>query len=253
MAADKSWPACLPRCDTSPPVSLLTPTYNRLAFLPYLAQHILAQTYPRDRMEWIVLDDGTESAAAVVADIAAKHKDLRIRYIRSETKKTIGAKRNVLHREAAGQILVTMDDDDWYSPERVRHSVYVMRSKKTPIVGSSENYLFYADDKSIWQTGPWGPQHATFGTMAYTKEYAVSHPCNETVTHAEEIEFTGRYTAPLQQLNPRKVMLVMCHGANTFSKHKLRETPSPVMRLTGFKLSEFIKSTALREYYNTLK
>ena len=248
-----SWPASLPRSDTHPPVSLLTPTYNRLAFLPKLAQHIVAQTYPKDRMEWIVLDDGGESAATVMADLAAKHKELRIRYIRSETKCTIGAKRNRLHREAAGQILVTMDDDDWYSPDRVAHSVFVMRSKKVPLVGSSQNFLFYADDKSIWQTGPWGPNHATFGTMAYTKEYAVAHPCNETVTHAEEIEFTERYAAPLHQLDSRKVMLVMCHGANTFSKHALRETPSPVMQPTTLKLSNFIKSAALREFYNTLK
>jgi glycosyltransferase involved in cell wall biosynthesis len=204
-------------------------------------------------MEWILLDDGTESAAAMVASLAEKHKDLRIRYIRSDIKQTIGAKRNRLHREAAGQILVTMDDDDWYSPERVKHSVFVMRSKKAPIVGSSQNFLFYADDKSIWQTGPWGPNHATFGTMAYTKEYAMSHPCNETVTHAEEVEFTSKYTAPLAQLDPYKVMLVMCHGANTFSKHKLRETPSPVMQRTSLTISRFIKSAALREFYNTLK
>jgi glycosyltransferase involved in cell wall biosynthesis len=250
---DAPWPASLRRSDTHPSVSLLTPTYNRLAFLPFLAQHILAQTYPRERMEWIVLDDGSDSAATVVAGLAAKHKDLRIRYIRCETKLSIGAKRNRLHKEAAGQVLVTMDDDDWYSPERVAHSVYIMRSKKTSIVGSSQNFLFYVDNKSIWQTGPWGPTHATFGTMAYTKEYAVAHPCNESVTHAEEIEFTERYKAPLAQLDPRKVMLVMCHGANTFSKHALRESPSPVMTATSLKLSDFIKSASLREFYNTLK
>jgi hypothetical protein len=81
----------------------------------------------------------------------------------------------------------------------------------------------------------------------------MAHPCNEVVTHAEEIEFTEKYTAPLVQLDPRKVMVVMCHGANTFSKHRLRDTPSPVMKKTTFTLSSFIRGAGLREFYSSLK
>jgi glycosyltransferase involved in cell wall biosynthesis len=248
-----SWPLAFWAGSPYPAVSILTPTYNRGAFLPKLGDCIAGQSYPRERLEWLVLDDGSDSAAAVVAAIQAKYKDMRIRYIREDTKKNIGAKRNRLHREAAGSILVTMDDDDWYSPERVRHAVFVMKRDKAPIVGSSKNFLYFADDKSIWETGPWGPSHATFGTMAYTKEYAMAHPCDESVTHAEEVDFTEKYRAPLRQLDPLKVMVVMCHGSNTFSKHKLRETPSPVMKKTTLALSSFVKSPALREFYATLK
>jgi len=251
MATAKAWPSVVTA--TTPPVTILTPTYNRIGFLPKVAECVLAQTYPREQMEWLILDDGSVSAEATVAAIAAAHKDLRIRYIREETKMNIGAKRNRLHREAAGSILVTMDDDDWYSPERVKHAVVTMRAKKTAIVGSTQNFLFFADDKSIWETGPYGPKHATFGTMAYTKEYAMAHPCNEVVTHAEEVEFTEKYTAPLVQLDPRKVMVVMCHGANTFSKHRLRDTPSPVMKKTSYTLSSFIRGAGLREFYSSLK
>jgi hypothetical protein len=89
--------------------------------------------------------------------------------------------------------------------------------------------------------------------MAYTKEYAMAHPCDESVTHAEEVDFTEKYRAPLRQLDPLKVMVVMCHGSNTFSKHKLRETPSPVMKKTTLALSAFVKSATLREFYATLK
>lgn len=248
-----SWPSAAWSASPTPAVSLLTPTYNRLAFLPKLAECIYRQTYDRSRLEWLIYDDGSESAAAVVAALQAKYKDLRIRYFREESKQTIGAKRNRLHKEAAGSVLVTMDDDDWYSEDRVRHAVFVMKRSKAQIVGSSRNFLYFADDKSVWETGPWGPTHATFGTMAYTKEYAVSHPCDEVVTHAEEIEFTEKYKAPLQQLDPYKVMVVMCHGSNTYSKHKLRETPSPVMRATKLPLSAFIKSAAVREFYANLK
>ena len=43
-----------------PFVSLVTPTYNRRRFIPSLIRIIELQTYPRDRMEWILLDDGQE-------------------------------------------------------------------------------------------------------------------------------------------------------------------------------------------------
>jgi len=41
-----------------PFVSIVTPTYNRRRFIPSLIKMIQTQTYPRDRMEWVVYDDG---------------------------------------------------------------------------------------------------------------------------------------------------------------------------------------------------
>lgn len=238
-----SWPKSVNA--TTPPVSILTPTYNRGKFLPWLYECIKAQTYPKDQMEWVIVDDGTESAAEIVATF----KDLPITYIRSETKVNVGAKRNKLHEVARGKIFVTMDDDDYYSPDRVSHAVMTLRSRKTSLVGSTRNYLYFTDDQSIWETGPYAPNHATFGTMAYTREYALAHKCDETVTHAEELSFTNKYSEPLSQLDPMKVMLVMCHTKNTFSKHKLRDTPSPVMKATSLKLRTFVKNGKQREFY----
>ena len=74
-----SWPNASWAASPTPSVSILTPTYNRLTFLPKLANCIAAQTYSKDHMEWVILDDGSESAAAVVATIRDKHKELRIR------------------------------------------------------------------------------------------------------------------------------------------------------------------------------
>ena len=43
-----------------PFVSVCTPTYNRRHFIPFLIQCYNNQTYPRELMEWIVVDDGTD-------------------------------------------------------------------------------------------------------------------------------------------------------------------------------------------------
>jgi glycosyltransferase involved in cell wall biosynthesis len=243
------WPASLPKNPSQPPVSLLTPTYNRRKFIPWLIQCIQAQTYPTERMEWLIYDDGTDP----IEDLLTPYiTSMNIRYFRAaEGKLNIGAKRNKLHAEARGEILVTMDDDDYYPPERVSHAVHTLLSKKAPLAGSSINHLYFTDDRSIWRIGPYNLRHGTFGTMAYTKAYAMSHPCDESKTNAEEVEFTESYKAPLVQLDPLKVMCVMCHSENTFSKDKLRNVTNPLIKKTDMKLKAFIRSAALRDFYTT--
>jgi glycosyltransferase involved in cell wall biosynthesis len=244
-----AWPGKLPKSATKPFVSILTPTYNRRTFLPYLIACIKDQTYPKERMEWVVFDDGSDSVEDI---LRPEFQTMNIQYIRSDTKLSIGAKRNRLHKSARGELLVCMDDDDYYTPDRVNHAVMTLVSRKTPIVGSTRNHVYFVDDGSVWESGPFGSTHATFGTMAYTKEYALSHPCDESRAYAEEIEFTKKYSEPLVQLDPLKVMLVIAHKGNTYDKSQLRTKVNPGFRKTSLKLNNFVRNKTLRDFYHTL-
>lgn len=231
-----------------PTVSLLTPTFNRRAFIPHLIEYIRHQTYPAERMEWLVYDDGTES----IEDLLAPYmSSMRIRYFRSDEKMTIGAKRNALHAAARGDILINMDDDDYYPPDRVSHAIHMMRANpRANLCGSSKMFLYFMDDKSIWQFGPAPhPNHATFGTMGYRREYAQKTLCNPHIVHAEEIDFTRAYKETCVQLDAKKVMLVICHSANTVNKSQMR-TQNPLMKKTPLKLRDFIANQKHREYYS---
>jgi len=234
-----------------PFVSVITPTYNRRRFIPHLIACFKHQTYPKDRMEWIILDDGSDP----VEDLIVGNKALAgytVRYIKEEDKRTIGYKRNRLNKESKGSIIVAMDDDDYYPPERVSAVVRAFKSKPSiNLAGSSEIYMYYSDIKEIYRLGPYDAKHATNGTMAWRSSYAAEHLYDETVTHAEEKSFLESYIHPMIQLDPMKVMLVMSHSENTFDKKKMRETPSPVVHRTAMKLRAFIKEAALREFYAT--
>jgi glycosyltransferase involved in cell wall biosynthesis len=233
-----------------PFVSVITPTYNRRKFLPYLIECYLSQTYPKDRMEWIILDDGEDCVEDIFKEASKKIPNLR--YIRKEPKLLIGAKRNILNKEAKGDILVAMDDDDYYSPDRVSHVVMKFgQQPKVELAGSSEIYMFFTDDKSIYKLGPYNHNHATNGTMAWRKSYALSHTYDETVTHAEEKSFLESYVNPMIQLDPFKVMLVISHSQNTFDKKKLRDDPNPFVKKTGMKMKDFIRNANLRNFYQT--
>jgi glycosyltransferase involved in cell wall biosynthesis len=233
-----------------PFVSVITPTYNRRRFIPHLIACYMHQTYPKDRMEWIIFDDGTDAVEDLFAAAAKTIPNLR--YLRETEKQTIGAKRNRLNKEARGEILVAMDDDDYYPPERVSAAVAAFKKNpKVELAGSTEIYMYYSDIQTIYKLGPYNRNHATNGTMAWRSSYAKTHVYDETVTHAEERSFLEDYKHPMIQLDPRKVMLVMSHTENTFDKKKMREQESPVLKKTPMKLKDFIREKPLRDFFAT--
>lgn len=235
------------RAANFPFVSVVTPTYNRRRFIPHIIKCFKAQTYPADRMEWIVLDDGSDPVEDLFKGLPNVH------YIRETEKQNIGAKRNRLNKESCGDIIVAMDDDDYYPPERVAAVVTAFKNKPSiNLAGSSEIYMYYTDIKTIYKLGPYAPTHATNGTMAWRKSYADMHLYDETVTHAEEKSFLDGYKHPMIQLNPMKVMLVMSHTDNTFDKKKMRDQPdNPYVKKTTMKLRDFIRDGAVREFFAT--
>ena len=103
-----------------PAVSICTLTHNRAHFLPRLQRCIESQTYPLDKIEWVILDDSTTYTESLRIK---SHSDLRIKYQRINEKLSLGAKRNLSHKLCSGEIIVYMDDDDYYFSERVSHAV----------------------------------------------------------------------------------------------------------------------------------
>ena len=199
-------------------------------------------------MEWIILDDGSDKIEDII--MAHKSKLPTVRYIYESEKQTIGAKRNRLNKEAKGEIIVAMDDDDFYFPERVYAVVTAFKQKPTlQLAGSSEIYMYYSDNKQIYKLGPYHANHATNGTMAWKRSYSETHLYDETVTHAEEKSFLENYKHSMIQLQPMKVMLVMSHSENTFDKRKMRDEPNPFVKKTSMKIRDFIKDGELREFF----
>ena len=221
-----------------PFVSVVCPTYNRRRFIPHMLACFLSQTYPQNQMELVILDDGSDK----IKDLIDASGLTNIVYLAEDEKMNIGMKRNILNAAAKGDIIVCMDDDDYYSPERVEHVVKkLMSNPKYDICGSSQIFMYYTDIQKIYQFGPYAPNHATNGTFAYKRKFLENHKYDETVTHAEETSFVNKYTEPMLQLDPFKVMLVMAHSENTFDKKKMRENPNPFVKLTNYKIKDFIK------------
>ena len=207
-----------------PFVSICTPTFNRRPFIPMMFECFKNQTYPKDRMEWIIVDDGTDKIRDLVEASGIK----QIKYVEVEKKMTLGAKRNYMHSFVKGTIIVYMDDDDYYPPERVSHAVEkLMANRQAMCAGSSELYIYFKHIQTMYKCGPYGPNHATAGTFAFRTELLKESRYQDTACLAEEKEFLKNYTIPFVQLDPIKTILVFSHIHNTFDKKKLLENPHP--------------------------
>ncbi len=221
-------------------VSVITPTYNRPEHIRNAISVYRAQTFPKEQMEWIFLDDGDESVEAIIMDEAW---DLpNIRYIRSYDRLPLGTKRNLLNAEARAPIIVNWDDDDYYVPERITYIVSLFKAHPyTNLVGSSKMYFYFKDDESIWSLGPFGPNHSTNGPLAYRSIYLRDHSYEADATRTEEPYFMRDFTEPLIQMDPIKAILVICHEENTVNKNTIRQAGNPFSARTGLKLADFIK------------
>ena len=229
-----------------PYVSVCTPTFNRRPFIGAMLKCFQHQTYPKDRMEWIIIDDGTDK----IDDLVVGHPDIpNIKYFAYDEKLALGKKRNLMHEKTCGEIIVYMDDDDYYPPERVSHAVEMLMANPTALcAGASEIYIYFKHLDQMFQFGPYGPNHATAGTFAFRRELLTHTRYNDTACLAEERAFLKDYNIPMVQLDPHKVILVFSHEHNTFDKRKLLENANPAfVRPTDKCMDDFIVGPTAQE------
>jgi len=228
-----------------PLVSICTPTFNRRPFIKTLIKCFEHQTYPKDKMEWIIIDDGTDKIEDLVKDIP------QVKYYKYDEQMVLGKKRNIMHEKCSGDIIVYMDDDDYYPPERVSHSVEMLLSHpKALCAGASEIYIYFKHINQMYQFGPYGPNHATAGTFAFKKELLNEHSYDDNAALAEEKHFLKNYTVPFVQLQPKKTILVFSHIHNTFDKKTLLDNPHPdYCKPSDKKVEDFVKSEDLKDFF----
>ena len=223
---------------TYPLVSVCTPTFNRRPFIPIMFECFKNQTYPKNRIEWIIVDDGTDK----IKDLIDSSNIPEIKYFSIDKRLSLGEKRNFMHSKTSGSIIVYMDDDDYYPPCRIAHAVESLQNNKTALcAGSSELYVYFNHIKKMYQSGPFNPNHATAGTFAFKRELLDITRYNDESHVAEERDFLKNYTIPMVQLDPIKTILVFSHNHNSFDKKKLLDgPPNPCFKESTKKVEDFI-------------
>ena len=229
-----------------PFVSICTPTFNRRPFIPTIIKCFDNQDYPKDRMEWIIIDDGTD----FIEDLVINHP--QVKYYKYDKKMTLGKKRNLMHEKSCGDIIVYMDDDDYYPSTRVSHAVDTLLKHPSALcAGASEIYIYYKHIHQMYQFGPYSKTHATAGTFAFKKELLKQTQYNDETSLGEEKEFLKDYTIPFVQLDPKHTILVFSHIHNTFDKRKLLEDTykNPFTKISDKTIDYFMKEEDIKAFF----
>mgnify|MGYP000075830547 CR=1 FL=1 len=196
-------------------------------------------------MEWIIIDDGSDKIEDLVKNVPG------VKYFAYDVKMSLGKKRNLMHEKSCGDIIVYMDDDDYYPACRVSHAVEKLQSSKEALcAGSSEIYIWFKHINKMYQFGPYNSNHATAGTFAFKRKLLKDHRYEDHAALAEEKAFLKNYTVPFVQLDPLKTILVFSHDHNTFDKRKLLDNPHPqFVKESDKTVDMFVKEEEAKHFY----
>jgi glycosyltransferase involved in cell wall biosynthesis len=231
--------------DLVPFVSICTPTFNRRPFIPFMIKCFEHQTYPKDRIEWIIIDDGTDPIVDLVTHIP------QVKYTYYKEKMLLGRKRNLMHNKCSGDIIIYMDDDDYYPPERISHAVQTLLDNPTYLIaGSSEMYIYFDSKQKVYRCGPYKEYHSTAATFAFKKELLLETCFNDENALAEERYFLKNYTIPLIQLDSLKSIIVFSHKHNSLNKEKLLDNLDMTRTVvTDYNINDLISDPILKQFY----
>lgn len=125
---------------SSPLVSVVTPTKNRVKLLPETLDSVAAQTMPD--WEHIVVDDGSDDGTSEL--MAARAADPRVRYIKRNCERA-GANvcRNIGLRAASAPYVVMLDSDDVLGPGCLARRAEVMQRNADLDFATFQTGLFH--------------------------------------------------------------------------------------------------------------
>src|SRR5580704_16014654 len=108
----------------APNVSVILPTYNRVAYLRDTIASVLVQSYPD--WELIIADDGSDAATR---EFLASYEDSRITHLWLAHSGNPGAVRNRALERARGGHVAFLDSDDVWSADKLERQLNLLESR----------------------------------------------------------------------------------------------------------------------------
>lgn len=209
--------ATVPKEEELPCVSIVTPTRDRIAFMELAKACFLSMAYPKDKLEWVIIDDGDVSCKHVVQDMP------NVKYVWEETGKTIAWKRNTGVSIASHDVIVFMDDDDIYPNNSVITRVSSLMRK--PEVGcvfcttipcyDIANYISFIN---VPPNKLEMSQRVSEASMAFTRDFWKEHSFDADVKIAEGHTFIRGREHKCRELCPEEIIVSLVHPKTTSSR-----------------------------------
>ena len=210
----------LPKEEDLPSVSVITITKDRRAFIPLAKYCFLAQSYPEDKLEWVIVDDGTDQIKDLVSDLP------NVTYVLCDEREggwTIGAKRNLGVERAKHDVLVMLDDDDVYPNNSLVTRVAMMLAGPTPSACAFSTTIPCYDiheTKSFMNVPPSilaQADRVSEATLCFTREFWTTKQFPD-----QQIAEAGAFIRGREQMcrevSPQDVIVSLTHRKTTSSR-----------------------------------
>ena len=227
-------PILLP--EDCPPISIITPTYNREKFIDIAFHNLLATDYPRDKIEWIVVEDNEHKEKMYSEKIISfqLQSNIRLKYIPIEGRMSIGEKRNHGIEHASNDIILFMDDDDHYPVTSFRRRVAwllkgIKKDKSCNIACCTTIALYDLQFGTSAVNVP--PFDISFGqriseaTLTFKKSAWIERKFLDVSIAEGESWVSGREDQVLE-MQPQQIIVAFSHANNISSRKIPSDKPS---------------------------
>lgn len=161
-----------------PLVSIIIPTYNRVALISETLNSLISQTY--SNWECIIVDDlSSDNTLQVVSEYCEKDGRFRVYKRPEENKKGPSSCRNFGLEKANGLFIQFLDSDDFLAPSKLEQSVHEINSShrtgKEICISNFQMFILTAADA----TAPYCHLHSglfTFENILYKWEELFTIP-----------------------------------------------------------------------------
>ena len=112
-------------------VSVIIPSYNSGKFLNEAIESVVNQTYKN--LEIIIVNDGSIDETEKIAK-EWQEKDKRIRYLKHQKNRGLGAARNTGIKNSQGEYIAFLDADDIWLPQKIEIQLEKAKKENTDLI-----------------------------------------------------------------------------------------------------------------------
>jgi hypothetical protein len=193
-----------------PKISVCIPTFNRSKFFKLILLNYKITTYPQDKIEWIILDDGAKNNKELIP------KEIKnIRYIYDNKKLNLGEKRNKLVSLSNNNFIVFMDDDDYYHPDSIKIRISQLINNKVQCVYCTiipcfeiNKYISYINYPPIELQDK---DRVSEATLTFTKNHWKKNKFDNKKKKQEGYDIL---TQNCLEINPENIIVSLSHKGN---------------------------------------
>lgn len=216
-----------PRAIVCPQISIVTLIYNRKKFFDLACHSIMISDYPKDKIEWIIVDDSDdpmEQNSDTIVSVANSTTAFKIVYVPLTGKRPISDKRNIGIEKASSNVILFMDDDDHYPETSIRRRVsWLTAHPWKPKAVACTTIACYDLVKGISAVNvpPMDiplEQRISEATLTFYKSWWAEKPFPKGVQVGEGEGFLVGRADDVLEMPPQQIIVAFSHGRNVSSR-----------------------------------